>query len=320
MRAMQLVRGGAPLEERQLADPVPGPDEVLVDVHFAGICHSDAHYRADASRVRLPVTLGHEVAGVVAAVGEGVEEVAAGDRVALHYLWPNGDMLGKERDGGYAERIVVPAKNAVRVPAAVPLDQAAIMMCSTATALHALRVAPLVPGESVAILGFGGLGISALQLARALGASRVYAVDPVAAKLRLAAALGAIPCALDDLPEVDVALDFAGHEATALKALRRLATGGRLVVVAINLRQLTIDPYADVLGRERRIVGCSDHTREELVELMELAERGSIDLSRAVSRRIPLSATAVNAALDDLESGTVHLRTVIAAPAALPPA
>ncbi len=245
---MQLVRGGAPLEERQLADPVPGPGEVLVDVHFAGICHSDAHYRADASRVRLPVTLGHEVAGVVAAVGEGVEEVAAGDRVALHYLTENGDMLGKERDGGYAERIVVPASNAVRVPASVPLDQAAIMMCSTATALHALRVAPLQPGESVAILGFGGLGISALQLARALGASRVYTVDPVAAKQRLAAAMGAIPVALDELPEVDVALDFAGHEATAVAALRRLATGGRLVVVAINLRQLTIDP---VCGRAR---------------------------------------------------------------------
>ena len=138
----------------------------------------------------------------------------------------------------------------------------------------------------------------------------------MAAKLRLAAALGAIPATLDELPEVDVALDFAGHEATVVAALRRLAPGGRLVVVAINLRQLTIDPYADVLGRERRIVGCSDHTREELVELMELAERGAIDLSRAVSRPIPLSATAVNAALDDLESGTVHLRTVIACPAA----
>ena len=215
---------------------------------------------------------------------------------------------------------MVPASNAVRVPAAVPLDQAAIMMCSTATALHALRVAPLQPGESVAILGFGGLGISALQLARALGASRVYTVDPVAAKQHLAAVMGAIPVALDELPAVDVALDFAGHEATVAAALRRLATGGRLVVVAINLRQLTIDPYADVLGRERRIVGCSDHTRDELVELMALAASGAIDLSRAISRRIPLSATAVNAALDDLESGTVHLRTVIAAPAALPSA
>ena len=314
MRAVHLVRGGAPLEERELPDPVPGPGEVLVDVHFAGVCHSDAHYRADASRVRLPVTLGHEVAGVVAAVGEGVANVAVGTRVALHYLLANGDMIGKERDGGYAERIVVPAENAVPVPDAVPLDQAALMMCSTATALHALRVAPLQRGESVAILGFGGLGVSALQLARGLGAAKVFAVDPVTAKRELAAAMGAVPVALDELseiPEVDVALDFAGHAATTLGALRRLATGGRLVLVAINLRQLTLDPYADVLGRERRIVGCSDHTRDEHVELMTLAASGKIDLSRAISRRIPLDASAVNGALDDLERGTAHVRTVI---------
>ncbi|HXT20634.1 MAG TPA: alcohol dehydrogenase catalytic domain-containing protein [Thermoanaerobaculia bacterium] len=315
MRAIRLVRGGAPLEERELPEPVPGPGEVLVDVHSAGVCHSDAHYRADASRVRLPITLGHEVAGVVAAMGAGVEDVAIGSRVALHYLWPNGDMIGKERDGGYAERIVVPAGNVVAVPAAVPLDQAAIMMCSTSTALHALRVAPLGRGESVAIVGFGGLGISALQLARALGASRVYAIDPVPAKRERAAALGATAVPLDELsklPEVDVALDFAGHEATTLAVLRRLATGGRLVLVAINLRRMTLDPYADVLGRERRLVGCSDHTRDELVELMALADSGAIDPSAAISRRIPLEAAAIDAALDDLERGTAHLRTVIA--------
>jgi len=315
VRAIRLVRGGAPLEERELPEPVPGPGEVLVDVHSAGVCHSDAHYRADASRVRLPITLGHEVAGVVAAMGAGVEDVAIGSRVALHYLWPNGDMIGKERDGGYAERIVVPAGNVVAVPAAVPLDQAAIMMCSTSTALHALRVAPLGRGESVAIVGFGGLGISALQLARALGASRVYAIDPVPAKRERAAALGATAVPLDELsklPEVDVALDFAGHEATTLAVLRRLATGGRLVLVAINLRRMTLDPYADVLGRERRLVGCSDHTRDELVELMALADSGAIDPSAAISRRIPLEAAAIDAALDDLERGTAHLRTVIA--------
>ena len=79
----------------------------------------------------------------------------------------------------------------------------------------------------------------------------------------------------------DVALDFAGHAATTLAALRRLATGGRLVLVAINLRQLTLDPYADVLGRERRIVGCSDHTRDELVELMALAASGAAELDVA---------------------------------------
>jgi propanol-preferring alcohol dehydrogenase len=311
MRALRLLGAGAPLVDQQLADPRPGPGEVLVEVRCAGICHSDAHYRADPSRVRLPLTLGHEVAGVVAAIGPGVTTLAAGDRVALHYLLPGGEMLGKERDGGYAERLVVPAENAVPVPAGVPLAQAAIMMCSTATALHALRLAGLRAGESVAIVGFGGLGISALQLARAFGAGSVYAIDPVEAKRRLAESLGAIPLAVEELPEVDVALDFAGHAPTTLTALRRLATGGRLAVVAINLRALTLDPYADVLARERRIVGCSDHTREELVELLRLAECGELDLAPAITRTVPLRAAEVTAVLDDLAAGTGHLRTVI---------
>src|SRR5205814_10489532 len=97
MRAIRMLRERAPLVEQIVDDPVAAPGEVIVDVRAAGICHSDAHYRADASRVRLPLTLGHEIAGVIAATGQ---------RVALHYLMPNGDMLGKERDGGYAERVV----------------------------------------------------------------------------------------------------------------------------------------------------------------------------------------------------------------------
>ena len=298
MRAIRMLRGAAPLVEQIVDDPIPGEGEVVVEVRCAGICHSDAHYRADASRVRLPVTLGHEIAGVIAGTGQ---------RVALHYLMPNGDMLGKERDGGWAERVVVPEANAIPIPDDVSFEQAAIMMCSTATALHALRLASMRAGEAVGIVGFGGLGISALQLARALGASRVAVSEVVPSKLSLARSLGAET----ELREIDVALDFAGHAATTLAALRRLATGGRLVLVAINLRQLTFDPYADVLGRERRIVGCSDHTRDELVELMALAASGALDLSRAISRRIPLDTAAVNAALDDLERGTPHLRTVI---------
>jgi propanol-preferring alcohol dehydrogenase len=311
MRAVRLVRQGAELEEQLVADPLPGPGEVLVEVRCAGICHSDAHYRADASRVRLPLTLGHEIAGVVAETGPGVDALAPGDRVALHYLLPGGAMLGKERDGGWAERIVVPAGNAVPVPAAVPLEQAAIMMCSTATALHALRLAELRPGESVAILGFGGLGISALRLARALGAGTVLAVDRVPEKLRLAESLGAVPATAAELRDVDVALDFTGHAPTALAGLRGLRHGGRLVLVAIDLRELAFDGYADLLVHERRILGSADHTREELVELLELARRGDLDLSGAISRRVPLAAAAVGAVLDELERGSAHLRTVI---------
>jgi propanol-preferring alcohol dehydrogenase len=294
MRAIRMLRERAPLVEQIVDDPVAGDGEVVVEVRCAGICHSDAHYRADASRVRLPLTLGHEVAGVIAGTSQ---------RVALHYLMPNGDMLGKERDGGFAERIVVPAANAIPVPDEVSFEQGAIMMCSTATALHALRLADLRRGEAVGIIGFGGLGISALQLARKLGASRVCVADIVPSKLALARSLGAET----ELRDVDVALDFVGHPAATLHALRALKPGGRLVFVAINLRDFTFDAYKDVLAKERRIIGCSDHTREELVELMSLG----LDLSAAITRRVPLEAGAINAVLDELQSGTAHVRTVI---------
>ncbi|HEY3056407.1 MAG TPA: zinc-binding dehydrogenase [Thermoanaerobaculia bacterium] len=301
MRAVRLLRQGSPLENCEIDEPRPRDGEIIVEIRAAGICHSDAHYRAGGGRVNLPVTLGHEIAGVVRGTGE---------RVALHYLLENGDMLGKERDGGFAERIAVPAQNAIAIPEQIPFEHAAIMMCSTATAYHALRLSRLRPGESVVILGFGGLGVSAVQLARRLGAGRVFVVDVVAEKLRLAESFGAI--AVEEMPQADVALEFTGNPAVAVRALRALAPGGRLMIVAINLRHLEIDAYADVLAPERHIIGVSDHTREELVELMDMAQRGEIDLARAITRTVPLDAEAINGVLDDLDRGTIHLRSVIA--------
>jgi 2-desacetyl-2-hydroxyethyl bacteriochlorophyllide A dehydrogenase len=340
MQAIRLVEAGQPLQFSDLADPTPGAGEIVVDVHRAGICHTDAHYRAGTGKTNLPVTLGHEIAGVVTAVGDGVTDVNEGQRVALHYLTscgecercrkygeqfcPTGGMLGKERDGGYAQKIVVPAFNAIPIPDEVSSDVAAIMMCSTATAFHALRLANLQKGESVAVLGFGGLGVSAVQLARALGATDVYAVDVVPEKLALAESFGAKPLDARETPVhkaifgatdgkgVDVVVEFTGNAEVARGGLRATTPGGRLMIVAINLREFKFDPFADLLVRERRIIGCSDHTREELVELLELARTGAIDMSRAITRTVPLEGDAVNGVLDDLERGSGHLRTVIA--------
>lgn len=328
MRALRLLRHNEPLAFCEVPDPAPGAGEIVVDVARAGICHSDAHYRAEPGRAHPPRTLGHEIAGVVSAIGSGVTSVREGDRVALHYLvscgtcdrcrrygeqfCTRGEMLGKERDGGYAEKIVVPAANAVPIPDEVPFDAAAIMMCSTSTAFHALRLAHIQPHESVAILGFGGLGVSAAQLARALGVTRVFAVDAVPEKLALAPSFGATPSSLDALADIDVAIEFTGNAHVAETALRALAPGGRLMIVAINLRAMTFDPFKDVLARERHIIGCSDHTRAELVELMELARGGAIDLSRAITRTVAFEADAVTAILDELGTRTAHVRTVIA--------
>jgi D-arabinose 1-dehydrogenase-like Zn-dependent alcohol dehydrogenase len=294
MRAIRLLEHGRPLIAQHIADPRPRSGEVLIDIRAAGICHSDGHYRADPARTTVPRTLGHEVAGVIAATGQ---------RVAVHYLLPNGDMIGKEADGGYAQKIAVPAENAIPIPDHLSFEEAAIMMCSTATALHALRLAGFQPGESLAILGFGGLGISALQLAKKMGAASIHVLDRVPEKLRIAESLGA----RTELDAADVALDFVGNAELSLQALRALKPGGRLMLVAINLRDMRLDPYADVLSKERRIIGVSDHTRDELLALMQMR----IDLSAAITRRVPLEADAINSAIDDLDRGTAHLRTVI---------
>jgi len=172
MKAVQIVEIGAPLEEREVPVPEVGERDVLVRVKAAGICHSDAHYRAGNSPVDpLPITPGHEVAGVVEEAGSQVTNVEVGDRVCLHYLTTCGDchycalgseqfcveasMIGKYRDGGYAEAIVIPARSAVPLPDEIPFEQGAIMMCSSATSFHALRKGRLHPGETVAVFGVG---------------------------------------------------------------------------------------------------------------------------------------------------------------------
>lgn len=318
MRALKLTHFGRDLTVDDVPAPKPGPDDVVVEVRAAGICHSDAHYRGGRGVVpHLPLTLGHEIAGVVAARGTNVHEPAVGARVAVHYLVScgacdgcargeqfcrRGKMIGKDRDGGHAERVVIPARNAIAIPDHVSNEQAAIMMCSTATAYHAIKLANVQPGESVAILGFGGLGVSALAL---LKGHRVVAIDNVIEKVALARKMGAESGQLED---IDVALDFAGSPALCTAALRALNPGGRLMLVALNSKPIDFDPYRDMLAKERRIIGCSDHTREELVELISLG----LDLSAAITRRVSFDAAKVNAVLDDLDRGTAHLRSVIA--------
>src|SRR5437868_11979433 len=237
MKAVRFIQLGKPLQDAEIAVPALGPSDILVRVAACGICHSDAHYRAGISKIdSLPVTLGHEVAGQVEKIGDEVAHVAPGDRVCIHYLvscgacdfclggneqfCANVQMIGKHRDGGYAEFIAVPGRNVFALPDEISFEQGAIMMCSSATALHALNKARLKPGESVAIFGFGGLGFSALQLARALDCGGVYVVEINRVKLTLAAKLGA------------VAID--ANAADPVEQIKE-ATGGKGVDVSVEL-------------------------------------------------------------------------------------
>ncbi len=336
MRALQLVTPGRALQISEVPDPGPGRRDVVIDVAAAGICRSDVHYRAGFPEVGpLPLTLGHEVAGVVRQVGSEVTLCAPGDRVCVHYqvgcgscdycrqgfeqFCGAGAMIGNGRPGGYAEQIVVPDRNVIAVPDSVSLEHAAVMMCSSATALHALRKGRLAPGESIAIFGIGGLGMSAVQLARVERASRVYAIDINPHKLDAAAALQAVPIdagedpvrQLQMLGRVDVALDLVGSATVMEQCLRSLAPMGRAVAVGLTSDKLPVGPYTDLVTGESELIGASDHTAAEIVELLELAATGRLDLTGVVQQRVPLDADAVNTAMDELERFGDVVRTVI---------
>jgi 2-desacetyl-2-hydroxyethyl bacteriochlorophyllide A dehydrogenase len=340
VKAARLIEIGKPLQLQEIEAPSLGVGDVLVRVRAAGICHSDVHYRAGTSGVGpLPQTLGHEIAGVVEEVGPSVTSLRPGDRVCLHYLLScgqchfcrsgheqfcaEGKMIGKHVDGGFAEYIAVPARNAVRLPAEVAFEHGAVLMCSSSTSFHALRKSRLQPGETVAIFGAGGLGMSAIQLARTMGALQVYAVDINETKLQLAETFGAVPVnARQDDPVttirrltggrgVDVAIEVIGLRQTMEQAVRCLAVLGRAAMAGIADRPFEINSYSDLLGREAEVIGCSDHTLRELEILVEYVRQGRLDLGHIVARSVPLEAEAINATMDALEQFGGEVRTVV---------
>jgi propanol-preferring alcohol dehydrogenase len=222
-------------------------------------------------------------------------------------------MIGHYTDGGYADFIAVNERSVLPLPAEIPFAAGATLMCASATALHALRKGRLKGGESVAVIGAGGLGMSAVQLARALGARQVFAVDLNPAKLALAEDYGAQPVhagQVDAAAEikrltggrgVDVALELIGLPHTMQQALRSLSVFGRAVIVGISAQPLVVDTYRELLGPETELIGSNDHLLQELPLLLELARSGALDTRRIVSRTVPLDAQAINAALDELE-------------------
>jgi propanol-preferring alcohol dehydrogenase len=268
-----------------------------------------------------------------------VTNVKIGDRVALHYNLSCGDcyhcstgndqfcekvlMIGHFTNGGYAEYIAVPARNAILLPDEIPFEQGATLMCASATAFHALRKSRIKGGETVAIFGAGGLGQSAIQLAKAFGALEVFAVDINEGKLDLAKQHGATPVnakQVDAVAEikrlthnkgVDVAIEMIGLPQTMKQALQVAGVMARVVIVGLSNKTLEIQTYTELLGNEVELIGSNDHHLQELPLLVDLARRKVLDTSKVVSKTIPLDADAINAALDELERFGSDVRTVI---------
>jgi propanol-preferring alcohol dehydrogenase len=341
MKAIRISAIGEKLTQADIPVPIPAAGEVLVAVKAAGICHSDAHYRSGiGSLAQLPITPGHEVAGIIESVGPGVSKERVGERVCLHYLVTCGEcsycirnigqfcsdvaMIGKDRDGGYAEYICLPEKNALTLPNEILFEHAAVMMCSFATTLHALRKVRFAEGERVAIFGAGGLGVAAIGLSVALGASTIIAIDNNSEKLKAARFIGAIGIDASDTDVVeavmdstgghgvDVALELVGLPVTSEQAVRSLGVQGRAAMVGLASAPTPINMYRDLIGKEREIIGVSDHLPEEIDELISLVQQRRLDIAPVISKSVPLDETAVNNVLDELDSYSGDaIRTVI---------
>jgi Zn-dependent alcohol dehydrogenase len=362
MRAAIMTEVGAELviDEVQLEAPRTG--EVSVEIRHCGVCHSDVHYLDGSLRTELPVILGHEAAGEVVEVGAGVTGLAPGDLVVLtmgpscgRCYWCVRDertlcqqyaglVGGAYPDGStrlswhgrpvrrglvlaaFAERTVVPAEAAVKIPGDTPTHVAAIVGCAVQTGLGAVLNTARVPaGASVVVSGLGAVGLSIVQGATVAEAETIVAVDPNAARRAEALRLGATHAVDPDADRVDhvardltegrgadYAFDAVGRSAVVVTLLKATRNGGTTVMVGIPSTQDVLSVRALVhTSYEKKLVGCylgSSNPVRDFPRIRELWRTGRLDLGSMVTARRPL--TEVNAAVSDLREG-VGVRTVL---------
>lgn len=314
-----VYRGPHELALEQAPEPEPAAGEVLVEVSAAGVCGTDHHIVAGELGVAPGTILGHEIAGRVVACGAGTQGWKRGDRVAswgqsvcgrcaacasgASNRCARARVLGMHRPGGFAERVALPAAGLVALPDSVGDAVGAIASDAIATPYHALTtVAQLREGESVVVIGAGGLGLHAILLARALGAARIVAVDPSRAARELALVSGA-DAALDPGAEADpqralaelargssLALECVGRAASVELALGALAPGGRLVVVGVGPERPKLPPLARLVATELCVRGAFGSMPGEIRDVIALIARGRLDTTRSIGRTLPLAA------------------------------
>lgn len=313
VRALQLTRPSV-LELREIPDPEPGPDEVVVKVGGAGLCHSDLHVLALPFEVfPLPLTLGHEISGHVDTVGSNVTAWSAGDPVLVHLAWSCGTcrqcIAGRDNacatfgrhgtppapglgpPGGMAEKVVVPARHLVDLAGLDPVTSAPLADAGL-TPYHAIasELGRLVPGSTAVAVGVGGLGHMGVQLLEALTAATVIAVDLDRAKLDAAERLGAEHALVSDATTAaavleltggygaDVVFDFTGVQPTIDLAAACVAPTGAIRIVGLGGGALSYpaggDPFSLPWGVS--VTRAYGGTRQDLAEVVALARAGRL--------------------------------------------
>ena len=365
-RAAVLTALGQPLELRDDVEAdAPRAGEVRVKMAAAGVCHSDLAMRDGTIPAPLPAVLGHEGAGVVTDVGPGVSTVAPGDLVVVSWVAqcgscfycqkgqpelclqatvamataglldgtarlrsPAGPLYQALGTGTFTETIVVPEIAVVPVRSDIDPAVAALLGCAVVTGVGAaLNTATIRPGDTVAVVGCGGVGLNVVQGARIAGAERIVAVDVHPDKLELAHKFGATDgvlareahpvgavMALTGENGADVTFEVIGRGPTIDQALAMTRRGGQAILVGIPAMDvvLTIPAMVGIVLAEKTIKGCwlgSTDLRRDIPRLVELYQRGELLLDELVSRRIDLAD--VNDAFDAMEGGEVARSVVI---------
>ena len=362
--AAVLERTGGPLSVTEVELAPPGAGEVLVRLHASGVCHSDENAIDGTSPTRCPAVLGHEGAGVVEEVGAGVTRVRSGDHVALSWApscgvcaecvrdlpqlcataWPamaTGGLLDGttrlSRDGApvyhysfissFAAAAVVPERSCIPIPRDVPFAVAGLVGCAVTTGVGAVwRTARVRPGDRVAVLGCGGVGLSAVLGALAAGAATVVAVDVNPDKLELARELGAdeavawagsaeeTAAAVVDASGggVDYAIEATGRPEAMLAAFLSTRAHGAAVLIGIPREDAVLSlPALSIPRMERRVLGSiygSSRPERDFALTLDLYRRGRLPLDKLISHRLPLER--VEDAFELLRSGAA-LRAVL---------
>ncbi|EOQ96608.1 putative chlorophyll synthesis pathway protein BchC [Leptospira wolbachii serovar Codice str. CDC] len=314
MKAAVLPAGARSLEIQELDLPTLLPNQVKIKVKACGICGSDIHLvlHGKMKASYSPCVPGHETSGVVDEIGEEVTKFKKGDRVVVsagtscgkckHCLAGRENLceeigvLGFNQRGGFAEYLQIEERYLHHLPDEIPFTEGAILADAVSTPYHAVKYqGEIKPGDTVAIIGCGGLGIHAVAIAKALGAGRIFAVDIDSGSLENAKAYGADELILVEknmqvgkvLKEksggIDLLCDFSGYMPNIENSVRAMSRGGRIVLVGIGRNKLEIPMPFFLIERQIRITGSYGSDRRAIPELIQLYKDKKLSLTKSIS-------------------------------------
>src|SRR5690554_6108664 len=313
MKEWQFTGTDKPLELNEVDEPTAGPGHVVVDVKAAGVCHSDVSTLDDPGWMALfgefPRTMGHENAGVISEVGEGMDHWKVGDRVGLAPRMADGDALGYGKwDGGFGPRLVATDDNLVKLPDEVPFDLGAMATDAGLTAYHAIMTTGgAKPGMRVGVIGLGGLGYIGAKVA-ALSGAEVYGaeINPETRELKDEIGLADVAESIDAFKDknLEVIVDYAGFGTTTAAAIETLAEFGTFVQVGMGRLEATINTYPLIVN-QLTMKGSKSGTKEDLEALYDLMRSGKLapPMNHITQEEIP-------GAIDKLRAGGVIGRFV----------